>query len=203
MWITLEQTKGFASASYTNGADGIYFFNHFLPESDHGAISYYLNESSEIIPRNVLKEKLNSASSLDFAEAGECSYVNTCRDYSNTVYPIEVTDKNNYTAVINTGTAYGLKYYSIIIGATDGSSELTVAVNGKETEKGVEISKPKDFVWKIGEVSEPVARHISEVAPSVKEYRFTQLDLLSNGENAITVSSEHATLKWIEVRAVR
>ena len=44
MWLTLEQLKGFASSAYESGADGIYFFNHFNPNSDAGAITYYIDE---------------------------------------------------------------------------------------------------------------------------------------------------------------
>ena len=204
MWITLEQFRGFVSSAYSKGADGIYIFNHFNPRSDAGATTYYI-DSGKKEAHNVLKEKLRAANSAEDAEKWTRAYVNTCRDYHNTLYPINVGDA--YTFELNTGTR-AVNEYVVIVGidSKEGYTEdlLRVTVNGIEAEQINDISCETGFEWKVSTSNEPVAQHISEVAPRAMQFSIKDLSAIKNGVNTITVtntdSSRPQSIKWLEIR---
>ena len=204
MWLTLEQLKGFVSASYQKGADGIYFFNHF---TDSTFNTYYVDENGVRTQEYVLDDKLLSAASKEIAETGTRSYVNTCRDYSNTFYPRKVS--SSYTFEINTGAKITSGDYIVIIGLeeTDGYDEnlLTVSVNGAQARQIADVVAKKGFEWESKKgVKEPVAEHVSEVAPRVMRFALDDLSVLNDGESSITIKNTNSKLpqkiKWLEVQ---
>lgn len=207
MWITLEQLKGFASAMFNKGADGIYFFNHFSPDGN-GAWTYYVDENGVKIAKNILKDKLLAADSKAFSEKGVRTYVNTERDYSNTLYPVLVTDNVRYTAVMNTGTKPVNGHYTVIIGidANEGYEEnnLEVFINGTKLKQITDVQKATGFLWTKGQRCEPVADHVSETAARVMRFGVEDLSIIQDGDNNITIANKNAekpqSVKWLEIQ---
>ena len=208
MWITLEQLKGFASAMYERGADGIYLFNHFQPDAAAGAWTYYVDENGLKTSKNILNDKLIAADSQVKAEMGMRAYVNTCRDYHNTLYPISITYTKGYTVSMNTGAKPQDGYYTVIVGvdANDGYTEnnLSVFVNGIKAKQIGDVPKAKGFVWKESTTPEPAANHVSEIAPRVMQFTVEDLSVIRDGENTITIantaSGKLQSVKWIEIQ---
>ena len=205
MWITLEQFKGFVSASYQKGADGIYLFNHFLPTNDHGGTTYYVDEEGYKTRELVLKDKLIAANSQTEAEEGERVYVHTCRDSENTLYPIKIGDAS-YTFALNTGIAPENEYIVRIgIDAAEGyeSNLLSVKVNGFKTEQIEDVTAERGFEWTSSTASEPVAQHVSETCARVLQFSLTDLDVLEDGENTVEITSKNPafpqSIKWLEI----
>ncbi len=208
MWITLEQLKGFASAMYERGADGIYFFNHFGPDTAAGAYTHYVDENGVKTSKNILNDKLIAADSQAKAETGMRAYVNTCRDYSNTLYPISITETSGYTVSMNTGSKPQTGYYTVIVGiaANDGYTEnhLSVSVNGAQAKQIGDVPKANGFVWKESTASEPNASHVSETAPRVMQFMVEDLSVIRDGENTITITNtatgKPQAVKWLEIQ---
>ena len=207
MWITLEQLKGFASAMYDRGADGVYFFNHFSP-SGNGALTYYVDENGVKTVKNILKDKLIAADSKNAAEQGMRAYVNTCRDYSNTLYPIAISDSTGYTVTMNTGSKPTAGYYTVIVGidANEGYTDnhLAVSVNGVRAKQIGDVPKATGFTWAASTSSEPAASHVSETAPRVMQFTVEDLSAIHDGENTITITNtatgKPQSVKWLEIQ---
>ena len=205
MWITLEQFRGFVSASYEKGADGIYIFNHFLPSDDHGGTTYYVDSKGNKTRELVLKDKLIAADSQKAAEKGTRVYVHTCRDSENTLYPIKLAS-TPYTFTVNTGTAPETEYIVRVgIDANKGYDRdlISVKVNGFETENIEDVPCERGFVWTESTASEPVAQHVSETCAGVLQFSLPYVDVLEDGVNTIVISSNNSafpqSIKWIEI----
>lgn len=205
MWITLEQFKGFASAVYEKGADGVYFFNHFAPNSDSGGSTYYIDKNGVKTRKSILTEKLKFAASQKEAETGMRAYVNTCRDYSNTLYPIALSD--SFSFVINTGSRPESGYYTVLVGidAMEGFEEnlLTVTVNGASATQIGDVPHVPGFIWSASTSSEPAASHVSETAPRVMQFMVDDLSVIRDGENTVTItnpSGKTQSIKWLEIQ---
>jgi len=207
MWITLEQFKGFASAMYERGADGVYFFNHF-PLNGNGALTYYVDENGVKTMKNVQTDKLLAATSQNAAETGMRAYVNTCRDYSNTLYPITISDNSGYTVDMNTGSKPTKGYYNVIVGidANEGYTEnlLSVTVNGVKAKQIGDVPKANGFTWAPSASSEPAAQHVSETAPRVMQFVVEDLSVVKDGFNTITITNtatgKPQSVKWLEIQ---
>lgn len=202
-WITLEQIRGFASSAYQRGADGIYFFNHFCTDDLHGAVCYYLDDTGNLVPRNVLREKFAAANSQQASEVGERIYVNTCRDYSNTLYPILLSGSEEFRTFMNTGTRFDKGSYRVILGLDKDSAIPKVSINGAATASAVPVPKPRNSTATTTEGTSPVALHISAVAPQVVEYTMPALDSIRTGDNALCIQAhgKAVSVLWIEIRA--
>ena len=204
MWITLEQFKGFASSMYQKGADGIYIFNHFFTDNDMGSNTYYLDKYGTKICKNVLREKLICTGSAELSEIGTRVYVNTCPEYRNDLYPINVTNNSPYTVVINTGTAPQKGSYKVVVGVDDKNTEnnnLKVFINGTLTSQIDDVSPENGFVWKVSESFEPVASHVSETCPRVMQFSLEDISCIKSGENVIQIEvmENSQKIKWLEV----
>ena len=204
MWMTLEHLRGFASNVYSQGADGVYFFNHFMPDGDEGAITYYLTENGMLEGKNVLKDKLLAAETHEAAEQGECSYVNTCQDYSNTLYPIKLQSGESFSFKINTGRRSGARDYTVIVGTESTDGEAKVEVNGTVAKRISDVAAPQGFCWQKSGSAEPKAKHLSGVAPTVMRFGISDISSVNDGENSVTVSFQGVgaplIIKWLEVR---
>ena len=205
MWITLEQFKGFVSASYAKGADGIYLFNHFLPDNDHGGTTYYVDRAGYKTREFVMTEKLLAADSQAKAEEGTRVYVHTCRDSENTLYPISI-GKTSYKFTINTGTAPENEYIVRVgIDACEGYRDdlLSVKVNGFRTEQTFDVTAEGGFKWSKSDAAEPVAQHVSETCARVLQFSLADIDMLEDGENTIEILSKNTgfpqSIKWLEI----
>lgn len=202
-WITLEQIRGFASSAYQRGADGIYFFNHFCTDDLHGAVCYYLDDAGNLVPRNVLRDKFAAANSQQASETGERVYVNTCRDYSNTIYPVLLSGREEFRASINTGNRFDRGSYRVILGLDRDSAIPKVSVNGVATASATPVPKPINSAGTTTEGTSPVALHISAVAPQVMEYAMTTLTPIQTGDNKLCIHADGnpVSVLWIEIRA--
>ncbi len=205
MWITLEQFKGFVSSAYDKGADGIYIFNHFNLTNDAGATTYYIDDNGVKTKVNVIKDKLIAANSQQEAEENTRVYVNTCHDYSNSLYPISIGE---YTFELNTGTKAEEEYLVVVgIDSNDGYTDnlLKVTVNGIEAEQITDVPCETGFEWKVSTSNEPAAQHVSETAPRVMQFRINDLSAINDGVNTVTVTvtdeARPQSIKWLEIRA--
>ncbi len=203
MWITLEQLKGFASAMYQKGADGINIFNHFYTDNDMGSHTYYIDKSGNKICKNVIRDKMIAAGSKELAEKGMRAYVHTCDEYHNDLYPIEVSKDKPYTFTANTGTKPKNGYYRVIVGIDEKTDEnaLRVFVNGAPATGAGDILPAEGFEWKVNDFFEPVASHVSEVCPRVMQFELDDISFIEDGDNTITIEttgkSQH--IKWLEI----
>lgn len=212
MTMTLEQLKGFAGNMYNRGADGIYIFNFYADatSSSHRIYSeqYHVDENGVKTSKDLFKDKLLATASRTVAEQGMRAYVNTTRDYNNTLYPISVTDNNGYTVNMNTGTKPTKGYYSIVIGIGDNNgyteNNLSVTVNGTKTTQLTDVPKANDFTWAVSPYKEPVADHVSETAPRVMQFVVDDLSAVNDGINTISITNtatgKPQSVKWLEVR---
>ena len=202
-WITLEQIRGFASSAYQRGADGIYFFNHFCTDDLHGAVCYYMDEAGNLVPRNVLRDKFAAANSQQASEIGERVYVNTCQEYSNTLYPILLSGCEEFCANMNTGNRFDNGSYRIILGLDADSAIPKVSINGTTAALTGPVPKPANSSGTTTEGSSPVALHISTVAPQVIEYDMQTLTPIKTGENMLCIQAngKPVSVLWIEIRA--
>ena len=205
MWITLEQLKGFASSNYQKGADGIYLFNHFST-SDSGSTTYYVDANGNMTKKEILADKLMGLDSIDSAEKGLRVYVDTDKYTDRSlVYPKKLTN-SSYTVKLNTGRSAKTGYYTVVIGIDnlDGYEEnnFTVTVNGKTTTQIGDVPKKSGFNWKVSTETQPVARHVSETAPRVMQFKVNDLSTILDGENTIVVtngSQKPQIVKWLEI----
>ncbi len=211
MWISLEQFRGFVSASLSRGADGIYIFNHFNAEDtchqfpNMGSYSYYIDEAGNETKKHVLREKICAANSLAEAETGKRCYVKTYAPDSESPYPIHIKEGKFFETEINTGKKLPEKYWNILIGIEETKSEIPVfvEVNGKRTKKLPDVPKKKGCHFRVTDEAYPLVNHISETAPRVMRFgaelssvtsMFNQIKILSSG-------SEETQIKWLEIEA--
>ena len=209
MWLSLEQLKGFASASYSVGADGIYIFNHFNTNdtghtlSNMGLYSCYLDKEGNKIFKNVLKEKICSVNSIEAAEAGKRCFVNTYSAGEKSPYPIEISADNSFEVSINTGTKLPEKYWNVVVGIDKNpcTEPICINVNGNPAAMVEDIRPPKDFVFKASEDPYPFVDHVSETAERVMCFKALQ-DFVKPMFNTVQITSNNgsnATVKWIEI----
>lgn len=134
------------------------------------------------------------------------TYVHTCRDYHNTLYPICVSESKPFSFSINTGTKPESGYCKIIIGLDKNEcceeNLLAVTVNGTSTTQIEDVPKETGFVWSESDSFEPTASHVSEVAYRVIQFEADNLAGLYNGFNTvcITCKSKSQSIKWLEIQ---
>ena len=210
MNMSLEQVKGFVSASYQNGADGIYFFNFFtdtkpferylgIQSSD---LSYYINENGEKICKKDMKNKFSVANSQKEAECGEREYVLTFAFGEKPTCPVLVENWIPYVFEINTGASVKSGNFTVMIGVDDIEEKLGVSVNGAVARQISDMPKANDFVWKENKKPNEMVDHISEVAFKVLRFTVDDLSAIKDGYNKIVVYSKGGqpqVLRWIGV----
>ncbi len=146
---------------YQKDADGIYIFNHFYTDKDMGAHTYYIDEAGNKTCKNVIRDKMIVASSQKLAENGMRVYVNTCSEYYNKLYPINVVKDNPCSFSINTGSRPQNGCFNVVVGIDvndgDSANPLKVSVNGSTTTQLQDILPEPGFEWKINDFFEPTA----------------------------------------------
>ena len=205
MWISLEQLKGFASGAYSRGADGIYLFNHFNTDDEchrdnnMGLFTCYIDEKGNKVSERVLKKKINSANSLEDAESGMRTYVNTYDE--NNPYPIEIANQKFFEFVLNTGSK-PQKYYHILVG-TDEDADVFVDVNETKTKRIENIKAQKGLNFDENSAGFEFIEHISETAACVMQFE-ADLSSVTSGFNSFKIASGKEKLckvRWIEIQA--
>lgn len=196
MWITPSQLRGFAASAYQRGADGVYLFNHFGPDDVSGG-TYFALENGEKIKKQGLAEKLRTCASEDGALSMPRSFVKTCRDYSNDVYPMHV-DKNGRQVTLNTGAKTSSVYRLALGVETEAEAgSLRITLGGYPLPYEGRLAPAADFTECEAFFGVTIAEHLSEAAPFMAMFRVPE-EALRDGDNTFTlISQSGASVLWI------
>ena len=208
MVMTPAHTRGFTSAAYANGADGIYLFNMFYIDGVY-ATEYTVNSGGAITTKNIFNERMMASDSLKSAESGlrryTFSYFSTYFDYDASTP--RVLNAHNTTAFkMQTGTAPETGYYMVTLGldgAYDGYDEnlLTVTLNGKTLTQIGDMPRSSSLNY-IDTTTERGMSHITQSAHRFVQFVVSDLSIVKDGHNVINVinrSGKQQKIRWVEV----
>lgn len=198
--------KGFASAAYYNGADGLYLFNTYRPQ-DTGYTSV-TPEGISVQHGGSWEKLLIKYKSMvpEISETGLRSYVFT--DEQAKKYDMELPHSifagDSATFSVNTANKPEAGYYTVLVGidSNDGYlyNNLDVNVNGVTAEQIRDVPTDPAFVFsESGEAYTP--GHISQVAPRVMQYS-VPLSAVRDGVNDIEIINNGdgtQSIMWLQV----
>lgn len=201
-------TRGFTSAAYANGADGIYLFNMFYIDGQY-ATEYTVNADGTFSTKNIFRERMLASDSLTSAESGlrryTFSYFSTYFDYVAST-PRILNGYNTTSFKMQTGTAPENGYYMVTLGL-DGNyagydeNNLTVTLNGKPLTQIGDMPRSSSLQY-IDTTTERGMNHITQSAHRFVQFIVSDLSIIKDGHNDITVvnrSGKPQKIRWVEV----
>lgn len=197
-------TRGFVSAVYGNGGDGIYLFNTFNTEG-HFATGYKISHGSLTVYNNFIERK-NASESLSVAESKLRRYVFSYFTTDEGVYnvlPITLKAGEEYIFDMQTGTAPSGGYFMAVLPVDNDMAEFEIYLNGKAMRQIDNMQKCSELPYMpIKENSCNEVNHISQIGKRVLQFVADDLCDVKNGRNIFTVKNvgnSKQIIVWFEV----
>ncbi len=198
--------KGFASAAYYNGADGLYTFNTYRPQD---------TAYTTVTPEGVATRHGGSWEKLlvkyksmvpEVAETGLRSYVYTNEQglRYGAGLPVGVFAGKSVNFSVNTAHKPEVGYYTVLVGIDSNKgyldNKLDVAVNGVEATQIRDLPSDRSFAF-VENGPSYTPEHISQTAPRVMQYQ-VPLSAVKDGVNDVKITNNDVgthSVMWLQI----
>lgn len=199
-------TRGFVSAVYGNGGDGVYLFNNFNMEG-HFATGYKITNRKLTVYNN-FKERKAASESLAVAESGlrryAYSYFTTDEDVWN-ILPVTLQSGEKYAFDMQTGTAPKMGYFMAVLPVSDEQPTFEAYLNGKRMKQIADMPRHEELPYMpIKETSCNEVNHITQIGKRVLQFLAERAEDVHDGRNVVEIKNtgdSPQTIVWFEIFA--
>lgn len=203
MPIDIESMRGFAISAYSQGADAIYIFNHFLPTYKMKMV----NPDGTIYFTNDKQKVLNEVGELSTSLGKSRTHVYTYPDpdikpMPKKALPLLKNIKNDFN--IHSGPNPSKGNYTIRVGLESlkgfGIAHLSVKINNIDCQQIEDVPRDPSYVYNTT-TKWHVVTNVSETGARVMQFK-ANLKAVKNGYNQISIvntQNEEQAITWLEV----